>query len=96
MHIADFLQLEVPVPKLLRGQVLAVALMSNVVVLAKHTAQVAHAEKDGAASVVTLNTGLFTKVRCDDVDLGLVSDQTHSGGLITVYTAEARTQIAIP
>lgn len=91
MHISDFLQLEVPIPKLLRGQVLAVTLMSNVVVLAKHTAQVAHAEKDGAASVVSLNTGFLAKVRRDDVDLGLVSDQTHSGGLIAVHTAEAGT-----
>jgi hypothetical protein len=54
--------------------------MRDVVVLAKDTAQIAHAEEDGAAAVVALDARLLAKVRGDDIDLGLLSDQTQRRG----------------
>lgn len=85
-----------PVGELLGGQVLAVALVGDVVVLAEDAAQVAHAEEDGAAAVVALHAGLLAKVRRDDVHLGrLGADQAHARRLVAVDAAPARAQVAV-
>lgn len=95
MDIPNLLQLDVPVPEVFGRQILAVALMGNVVVLAKDTAEIAHAEEDGTAAIVALDTRLLAKVRCNDVHLGLVADETHSRRLVAVDATETGTKVAL-
>jgi len=54
VHIADVLQLDVPFRELLRRDVEPILLMSDVVILAEDTSEVAAAEEHTAASIVPL------------------------------------------
>jgi len=55
MHISYVLQLNVPFAESLGREVEAVSLMSYVVVLAKHAAEVAAREEDAAGAVLALD-----------------------------------------
>lgn len=92
---ADRLQLQVPLGQLLGGQVEAVALVGDVVVLAEDAAQVAAAEEDGAAAVVALQARLLAEVRGDGVHLDrLGADQADAGCFPPVDVAFARAEVA--
>lgn len=64
-------------------------------VLAKDAAKIATTEEYAAASVVTLKTGLFAKMRCDRVDNNISANQACSSLLKAIDSAEPRTEIAI-
>lgn len=59
VHIANFLQFDIPLSQLLGRQIEAVPLMGNVVVLAEDATEVAAREEDGSGAIVTLDAGLY-------------------------------------
>ena len=70
--------------------------MRDVVVLAEDAAQVAAAEENTAGPIVTLDAGLFAKVRADDVYFdGGCADEAVAGRLVAVDGAEARAEVAV-
>jgi hypothetical protein len=70
MYISHLLEFDVPLRQFFRGQVEAVSLVRNIMVLTKDTAQIASRKKDRPASMVPLYTWLFTSVGRNDIDLG--------------------------
>ena len=56
-------------------------------ILAEDAAQVAHAEEDRTAAMVPLDAGLLAKMRGDDIDLDLVTDEAHARRLVAVDAA---------
>ena len=60
VDIAKILQFEEPVSKLLRRQILAIALVWYVMILTKHAPQITSREEDCATSIVPLNTWLWS------------------------------------
>ena len=61
VHAAYVLQFEVPFTELFGGEVEAVALVGDVVVLAEDAAEVAAAEEDAAGAVLALYTWFYTR-----------------------------------
>jgi hypothetical protein len=54
VHLADILQLDVPLCKLFGRDVEAILLMGDVVILAEHAAWIASAGEDTSTSMMTL------------------------------------------
>lgn len=91
----NFLQLDIPLGQLFWRNVETVFLVSNIMILAKHTAQVASAEKHTAAAIVTLQAWFFAEMRRDCVNDYICADQTCAGLLESVDATEPRTEIAV-
>ena len=70
--------------------------MGYVMILTEDTAQVAAREEDGSAAVVTSDAGLFAKMRADDIDLDIRSDQAVACLLVPIDRATARAEVAVP
>lgn len=64
-------------------------------VLAKDAAKIATTEEYAAASIMTLKTRLFAKMRRDRVDNNIGADQACSGLLKAIDSTEPGTEIAI-
>lgn len=96
VHLPHVLQLDEPFTELFRSQIEPAADVGNVVVLAEDAAEVAHAEEDGAGTVVSLDARFLAEVRGDSVDLDrFCTDQADPGGLIAVYGAQTGAEVAV-
>ena len=94
VHATHILQLDVPFGQLLRTQIKATTLVRNIMVLAEDAAQVTAAEEDATRPVMSLDAGLFAKVRRDSIDLHIRADEAGSSFLEAVHAAEARAEVA--
>ena len=55
VHVAYILQLDIPLAKLFRRQILAISLMCYVVILTKHTSKIAAGEEDRTGSYISVS-----------------------------------------
>ncbi len=55
VHIPNILEFDIPFPQLFWCQILAVSLMGDVVVLAKHASKVAPRKEDATWAIVSLD-----------------------------------------
>ena len=71
--------------------------MRDVVILTEHAPQIASAEEHRARAIVTLETGLLSKMRCDGIYCDFFcSDQAVTRSFISVNVTQARAKIALP
>jgi hypothetical protein len=87
VYISNVLELDVPFAQLFRCQIESILLMSDVVILAEHTAQITAGEEDTARAIVSLYARLFTEVWRDRTHNHIGSDQTCPSLLVAIHTA---------
>jgi len=96
VDMPHILQLYVPLCELLRSKIETTGLMGDVIVLTEDAAETTAAEEDATTSVVTLEAGLFSKVRRNGVNFdGLSADKTDARLLVPIHAAQSWAKVAI-